>query len=532
MKLKRAKTQCKKFYKTCQGLSKELTHVFVVIILLFLIENGMLAYNHVQTHTPILGLKFHNKNLTGLSKSQMEKVVKQEVTHNTRPLQFSYQNRIIVVRPPEIGARVDIEATVDHLLKIGRTGGFLKKLFDQHQALFGLKNEKITGNISQSLLTIKLLEFQDAINKDALPSMPDFVHNINTTLPAQEGIKVDTNKLTILIVDNIFNPPSSPIPAPIIKVFPPSDQERNVVLIRKEALLLTKEPLSIVSGDEVFTLTTGDLLSLLTLVERPDPQNPKKLSLSLRLDHRKLNQKLGAFAQKVESHTLSEFNDHDARVAIYSQFYSKKRKRIPISTGRAFLNRKVLGVQTSPGPKIVYLTFDDGPNAIYHPLILDILKTYDIKATFFLVGENAMKNPQITTSTVSEGHSVGNHSLTHPFLPNLRETSIVKEIKTTDEILKSFNNNQDVTLFRPPYGGVNFFVKKYAEDLGLKLILWDVDPRDWSEPDTNELVRRVVSNTTNGSDVLLHSNHLATVKALPKIIEELKSKGFIFQMLH
>lgn len=181
--------------------------------------------------------------------------------------------------------------------------------------------------------------------------------------------------------------------------------------------------------------------------------------------------------------------------------------------------------------KFVYLTFDDGPNNIYHPLILDILKHYNVKATFFLVGRNSQKFEAITKRTVDEGHVIGNHSLTHAFLPKLSPEGINNEVKTTKEILDPFYGAAGISLFRPPYGGVNKIVRAEAKDLNLKLFLWDVDPRDWSEPSTDELVDRVVSKTHDGADILLHSNHLSTVKALPKIIEKLKDLGYTFKQL-
>lgn len=507
---------------------KKLKKILIIIVFLFLIHDAILAYNNLQAQTAIVGLKVNGRNITGFTAPQIEQVIKQEVIRNNRPLKFSYKNHVIVVNQNELDAKVNIKQITNKLLKVGRRGNLFRKLFDQHQAFLGFKNEKIIGIISQGLLTLKLLQFQDQINQDATPPMPDFVHDINKTLPAHEGIKVDTNKLTIIIANNIFNPPKTQIPIPTLKVFPLVYKENELDPIRKDAIAKTKESISITSGGQTFLLSSKDIRSLLTIVERPDTLNPKKEILVLRLDDKKLNRKLGVLAVQVESETHAEFNDHDARVAIYSQFYSNKRWLISIPTGRALVNKKVLGEQTQPGPKNVYLTFDDGPNSIYHPLVLDILEKNNVKATFFLVGQNSQRDPQITIKTVEDGHVIGNHSLTHAFLPNLSQTSILNEIQTTNNILKPFNRNSDIKLFRPPYGGVNLYVKKYSDDLGLKLTLWDVDPRDWSEPDTDELVRRVVENTINGSDILLHSNHLATVKALPKIIETLKSKDFTF----
>lgn len=502
--------------------------LIVVAIMLFF-WNLSLAINNLQTKTTVLGLRFNNKPLSFLDRPQIEQVVKKELElQSQNNLRFSYQGQIIEVKKQDVGAKIDPTLLTNKLINEGRGSHLLQNIGFQTQALLGQKEEKLTGEISQALLTLKILEIQNQVDKDAVPIMPDFTHNISNTLPAKEGVKVDTNKLTVLIVDNIFSPPLQPIPLPTIKTFT-THKEEELVGVKKQALELIKKPISISSGGQVFTLTVDDLKNLLTVVERPDTKDPKKLILVLRLDDKKLAQKLGSFAEKVENITHSEFNNHDSFAAIYAQFYSGKRKLVEIPIGRR-LEQKVLGVTN--GPKIVYLTFDDGPNSIYHPMILDILKAYSVKATFFLVGQNAKRDSEIAKRTTAEGHKVGNHSLTHTFLPNLGASGISKELQTTGDILKLFNNNQDILFFRPPYGGVNLAVKQTSEKLNLKMFLWDVDPRDWSEPETQELVNRVVNNTFPGADILLHSNHLATVKALPKIIEALKNQGYSFETLN
>lgn len=509
--------------------SKKIKFGLIIIAASLLIWNLALVFNNLQIRTAILGLKLNNKPLGLLGRLQIEQVIKKEVEQNQNNLKFVYQDQIFEIKKQDLGAKVNPTLLTNTILLEGRTGNFFQKLGEQTQALLGQKEEKLTGEISQALLNLKIIEIQNTANKDAKPIRLDFTGDLNNTLPAEDGIKIDTNKLTILIADNIFDPPSKPLPLPVIKTFT-NHKEEELLPIRKQVPDLIKQPLSISSAGLVFTLTTDDLRNLLTVVERPDTKDPKKLILVLRLDDKKLSQKLGEFAQKVENITHAEYDHHDSFAAIYAQFYSGKRKLVEIPTGRR-LDAKVLGVEAS-GPKVVYLTFDDGPNSIYHPIILDILKSYNVKATFFLVGQNAQRNAEITKRTYSEGHKVGNHSLTHIFLPNLASASILKELLTTDDILKPFNGGQDISYFRPPYGGVNLAVKQNAENLHLKMFLWDVDPRDWSEPETQELVNRVVSNTHPGADILMHSNHLATVKALPKIIEALKNQGYTFDTLN
>ncbi len=506
--------------------------VLLSIAILLLLENAVLFYDNLQNKTPIFGLKLDGQDLTGLSRSDIEQVIKKEIEKNKRPLKLSYQDRMFEITADQIGAQVDLAVATNKLIARGRQGSFWQKILEQNKAIFGLVDENLAVNISQTSLNLKLLQIQSEVNQEATPIMPDFTGDINKTFPAKNGVKLNTSKLTILIADNIFDPPSLAISIPIIKTFTDYNEE-ELATIRKQGLKLIKGPISIKSGGIVFTLTPADLKSMLTVVERPDPRNPRKLVLSLRLDDQKLNRKLGEFAEKVEQNTHAEFDDHDARVAIYAQLYSSNPGVITIPTGRNLANLTVLGAQTNEGSKkIAYLTFDDGPNSIYHPMILDILKSYNIRATFFLVGQNALRDSEVAKRTAAEGHRIGNHSNTHSFLPNLPSERIFKELKIATDILKPINANQDINLFRPPYGGVNLSVKNYADQLHMKLYLWDVDPRDWSEPAVDDLVNRVVSNTQNGSDILLHSNHLVTVKALPKMIEALKALGYSFDTLN
>lgn len=495
-------------------------------------ENIILVYDNIQNKTPILGLKVYGKNVSFASRKDLQKYIQEEVLQNQRPIQLTYKNQVIKVWPKDVGAKVDALSFTNVVLEEGRKGNIFQKLLLQNKALIGLVDYPIQGKISQALLTLTMLDIQDKINKGARPQIPDLWNDPNRMLPEEDGVKVNVGKLSNILLSNIFNPPQKTLEIPTIVTFPNKYSANDTEQLKKEYAKMSFAPITISSGGFVFTLSTSDLKSLLTVVERPDPKNPKKGKLLLRLDAVTLDKKLGEFAQKVEEVTHAEFDHHDAPVAIYSQFYTNTRRIIAIPTGRSTAFRKVLGASTAVqnGPKTAYLTFDDGPNSIYHPLVLDVLKTYGVHATFFLVGQNVQRETDLAKRTFAEGNVIGNHSLTHSFLPNYSSSSISKELQTTNEILKGITG-VDTHLFRPPYGGVNTYVASDAQNLGLKMYLWDVDPRDWSEPETDDLVNRVVNNTFDGANILLHSNHLATVKALPKIIEKLQAQGYTFKTL-
>lgn len=503
---------------------------FLLILLLalfFLFENLLLAYNKFQSNRPILGLKLQNKNLGIINQNQLEKFISTKANAPQKALIIRTPQATVSITQKDIGAKINSQKLTSDILAKGREGSLISNMILQNKAILGFVNVPFTGNINKTLLAVKVLSTADDLNKKALPQMPDFQNDMNATIPATDGQHVDAKKLTSTIVANIFDPPNNPIDIPTT-ITKTNHTDSELQPIRTQAAALVKAPLSETSGGLTFTLEPADLKSLLTVVERPDTHSPNKQALQLRLDDIKLNQKLSDFATKVEAKTHAEFNYEDARVLIFSQFYSGRRYLAQVPTGQSI---RVLGAEAIPGQKIAYLTFDDGPNSIYHPLILDILKAYNINATFFLIGSNVQKYPDITQRTIAEGHEIGNHSLTHPFLPNLSLPAIKTELQSTDDILLPFLKNQQLTLFRPPYGGVNSNVYQDAQDLKLKLTLWDVDPKDWSEPQTDVLIQRVVSATHEGADILMHSNHLATVKALPKIIETLQLEGYSFKTL-
>ncbi len=508
--------------------SKRLRIFLISAAAILFLENLLLAYNNLQAKTPILGLKIDSQIISLHTAPGVKNIVDKRFASLT-PLKFLYNGQIIQVGAKDVGLNPNSDLLAAKILTLGRTGNIWQRVVYQNLALLGFKSQKFTADISERQLALFALELQTKIARDAQPPMPDFKNDPAKIIPAQDGKRLNTTKFLMLLRENFFNPPKNPVPLPVEKTFTAAHSDEEVRALSTQARELVKSPISISSSGQIFTLTTEDLKTLLTVVERPDPANPQNVVLNLRLSDTKLNQKLGEFATRVEAITHAEFDDHDARVAIYSQFYSGKRKILEIPTGRGLAYQKVLGENTG-GEKFVYLTFDDGPNGIYHPLILDVLRAENVKATFFLVGNLTQKTPDVAQRTKAEGHVLGNHSLTHSFLPNLSQDAILKELQLTDNILNVVNG-KPIAIFRPPYGGINAYVQRNSQQLGLKLILWDVDPKDWSEPSVDELIRRVITATHPGANILLHSNHLVTARALPKIIGTLKSQGYSFKTL-
>ncbi len=181
----------------------------------------------------------------------------------------------------------------------------------------------------------------------------------------------------------------------------------------------------------------------------------------------------------------------------------------------------------------VALTFDDGPNPYYTPEVLDVLQRYKVKATFFCVGSLVTAYPGLVQQEYAAGHTVGNHSWSHPQLPLLSGTQIQRQLGNTSNAIKKILGVPP-TFFRPPYGAYDGKVLTLMNSMGLTTVMWNVDPRDWSRPGTNVIINRVVYQTGRGSIILMHDgggNRSQTVMALPSIIENLRSQGFTFVTL-
>lgn len=187
--------------------------------------------------------------------------------------------------------------------------------------------------------------------------------------------------------------------------------------------------------------------------------------------------------------------------------------------------------------KVVALTFDDGPDPLYTPPILDILAEYDVPATFFVVGRHVEQHPEIARRIVAQGHSIGNHTWSHRSLVPLSVDQTRVEIIRAHEIIQQVTG-VDVHLFRPPRGVYSPFAREFLREQGYTIVLWDVTSQDWAEIPANRIANQVLNNTKPGSIILLHDsgnlispvggNRINTVQALPIIIEGLIQQGYTF----
>lgn len=182
--------------------------------------------------------------------------------------------------------------------------------------------------------------------------------------------------------------------------------------------------------------------------------------------------------------------------------------------------------------KKIYLTFDDGPTPEVTDWVLSILEANQVKATFFCIGENIQKYPEIFQNIIKAGHQVGNHTFNHIKGWNTTTATYLENIaQCQDEILKYYPN-QDM-LFRPPYGKITPKQSKKCRKRGYKIIMWDVLSADFDAKITPEkCLQNATSKVQEGSIIVFHDSVKAQKNlrdSLPQAIQILKEKGFVFE---
>ncbi|MFY9174641.1 MAG: polysaccharide deacetylase family protein [Peptococcia bacterium] len=183
--------------------------------------------------------------------------------------------------------------------------------------------------------------------------------------------------------------------------------------------------------------------------------------------------------------------------------------------------------------KRVALTFDDGPDSVYTPQMLDVLKEHEVKATFFYIGNRAQLFPEVIQRTVQEGHIVGNHSLDHPDIMKLSIEEAKQNVLQAEEALLQ-EAGYRTALFRSPYGSIDPERIEEIEKLGYKIIAWNVDSLDWKSLSAEQVKYNILENVREGSIILQHSsggkeeNLSGSVSALGEVITILKNEGYEF----
>ncbi len=185
--------------------------------------------------------------------------------------------------------------------------------------------------------------------------------------------------------------------------------------------------------------------------------------------------------------------------------------------------------------KEIYLTFDDGPTPEITEWVLQTLDDFNAKATFFCIGNNIEKHPEVFQHIITEGHTIGNHTYNHLKGWKHKAKVYVRDVLKTEKIIRNFTTDTSNNLFRPPYGKFKNKQSKKLLELGYKIILWDVLSYDWDKSVSEEICfKNVTSAAKEGSIVVFHDSIKASRNlkyVLPKVLEYYTEKGYVFKGL-
>ena len=220
-------------------------------------------------------------------------------------------------------------------------------------------------------------------------------------------------------------------------------------------------------------------------------------------------------------------------VASTAGFVEQMAKGTAVAGIKEGMDQQGAGSSLPVRRKCMALTFDDGPYPPYTGRLLDVLKEKKIRATFFLVGEQARLYPDLVRRMVDEGHTVGLHAFRHRDFLKLTEEEKEKDLQQGKEILQSITGKKP-NYWRPPHGFRDSSVMKIAEEKQLQVVNWSVIPRDWTGIDKQEIYNRVMDKAEDGAVVLLHdgdsplykASRQATVDAVGPLIDSLREKGY------
>ena len=179
----------------------------------------------------------------------------------------------------------------------------------------------------------------------------------------------------------------------------------------------------------------------------------------------------------------------------------------------------------------IALTFDDAPDTLYTPQVLDILKKHNVKATFFVIGKLAEKHPDIVKRIAREGHVLGNHTYNHAQLKKLTMDKFIEDIEKSEAALSPLAGYTP-RLIRPPYGAVSDDELAWLKDEGYLTVNWNVDPEDWRGVSGEQVLKRSMEAAKPGAIILMHcatgpdGSLQGTIDALPELISGLRAKGY------
>jgi peptidoglycan/xylan/chitin deacetylase (PgdA/CDA1 family) len=203
---------------------------------------------------------------------------------------------------------------------------------------------------------------------------------------------------------------------------------------------------------------------------------------------------------------------------------------LPARIDRYFHDKPPPAEDRAGNPRLIALTFDDGPYPVETPLLLDVLADLHVPATFFLIGNDAEQFPALVRRIEQGGHEIANHTQTHPAdFQALSAEQVKTELDDGARTLERYAQDPAIrTLMRPPHGRFTEATVRAAQRDGYDVVLWDDDPGDWRVMTPDAIATHVEEDAAAPDIVLLHSGRLSTIEALPDLVARFRAAGFTF----
>lgn len=519
--------------------------VSIFLGMVVLLQGVLFAVNKYSVKTPIVGLRFAGQFVTFNSSKSVREKTEQLITKiEKNPSTIRVGDYTETISPRQLGVKYDCNKITENILRQGRQGSVWHQIVTQDKALLGQTEYKIGfTDVDEGIAKAYLEHVAAKVDKPAQNAR--FVFRDNGVVVESEvaGTKLNLVKsLDEIRHHNSLSTEPFEITAEPVKA---SIKAADIESLKPVISSAVSMPLKVQAKNAEVTLSPEQIVSLY------EAKRINETTIDMSYDEAKVNSLVDGISQKINIDPKPKvvkggsLVDSGARGTQLDVLHSKiaivsalKLRTLPLEERQKRLKYEKTVVLpytmvdpptrtipvSAPVVKNIYLTFDDGPNQTTAE-ILDILKKYGVHATFFITGQGALAFPDIAKRIVNEGHTIGNHSYSHPHLTLLSPTDVQSELVRARDAIFSVAGVK-TRLFRPPYGAMNLTVRNIASNLGLSIMMWNIDTVDWTNPGSGVIVSRVLSKSAPGGIVVMHSTVTQTRDALPVIIEQLRAKGY------
>lgn len=527
------------------------TLLLSVLFFLLLTVTIILCRNALYANEAILGLRLNNHIIGDFSSGNVQTRINSllDARENTTiPISVANTDIRSTVTLRQLGEHADRQKTYLQVISTGRSGMVLEQITEQQVAALGRGNIDLNHPNFDIQKAKRYLE--SLAQKTNIPATSaHFVFENEKVLirPDSRGRVIDISTSVEKLLE-ARPEDGSLVTLPVAHPLPPVNTE-TLQLLLPVARKITDQPLTVKAASNTIEISRSQIAQTLVISPPLSSLLDQKTTLpQISFNRTQLTPIIDELIKKASIEPIPTLMSSGKVIREGTPGLAPKDKQpidkivatlqarqtnesetqtieIPMEPVTPPIVKDVNGdllARTGTGP--VHLTFDDGPGA-YTEQILDILKKYNVHATFYVVGRNVPSKASTMQRMRNEGHTIGNHSYNHADLSRLSRVQILQELSATQAAVQQACGITP-TAFRPPYGAINSTVREVATSLGLSVDMWTVDTDDWMQPGTNEIVRSVLGRDQAGSVILLHILHAQTVDALPAIIEGIRTQGY------